>query len=503
MIAFLSRDRLRQRPRFACLAAFLAGSALVAAFSPLDLSPLALLAPALLIHLWLCAARPGDCAWIGFAFGMGLFAAGVSWVYVSLSLFGGMPAPLAAFATLAYCAWLALLPAAVGYAQHRIGAGDSMRAFVFIPALWMLSEWVRGWYFTGFPWLALGYAGTDTPLAGYAPLVGVYGVSLIAMACAALVWAIVLRPRRAVSLALLVAILAAGALLRLVEWTQPYGAPLTVSLLQGNIAQEMKFDPERYAKTLATYERLASESRAKLIILPETALPRFLDRVDPAYLAGLESIARRNGGDLLVGVPDRTAGVGTEPAKFFNSVISLGTSPRQLYSKTHLVPFGEFVPPGFGWIVNILQIPLSDFSRGESAQRPLALAGQNVAINVCYEDAFGEEIIRPLPEATLLVNVSNMAWFGDSLAPGQHLQMARMRTIESGRAMLAATNSGVTAAIDRGGRVLGLLPQFAEGRLEVEVRGYTGATPYVRFGNWPALIAAALLLVLSAALRKR
>jgi len=208
------RDSLRERPRLACLVAFISGCALVAAYSPLDLSPLGLVAPALLIHLWLCAARARDCAWIGFSFGMGLFVTGVSWVYVSLSLFGGMPAALAAFATLLYCAWLALLPAAVGYAQHRPGTNNSMRAFALIPGLWMISEWVRGWYFTGFPWLTLGYAATDTPLAGFAPLAGVYGVSLIGMVCAALVWAIVARPKRTIPLAALAAILSAGALLR-------------------------------------------------------------------------------------------------------------------------------------------------------------------------------------------------------------------------------------------------------------------------------------------------
>lgn len=484
-----------------CLAAFVAGAALVAAFSPADVYPLGVLAPALLIHLWLRAAGPRDCALIGFSFGMGLFCAGVSWVYVSLSVFGGMPAAIAGFATLAYCAWLALLPAAVGYAQYRLTSGDTARSLAAIPAIWMLAEWLRGWYFTGFPWLVLGYAASDTPLAGYAPLVGVYGISLIAMFCAGLLRMVWVGTHRTACVALITAILCAGALLRTVEWTAPYGDPIEVSLLQGNIAQEMKFNPERYAKTLATYERLAEESHAKLIVLPETALPRFVDRIDPAYLDRLESIARRNGGDLLVGVPYRAGE--SEAAKYYNSVISLGLAPRQLYSKVHLVPFGEFVPPGFGWIVNVLRIPLSDFSRGDATQAPLAVAGQQVAVNICYEDAFGEEIIRQLPQATLLVNVSNMAWFGDSLAPGQHLQMARMRSIETGRTLLAATNSGVTAAIDRDGRVLAQLAQFTEGRLDAKVSGYSGATPYVHSGNWPALLAAFLLLALSAAMRKR
>lgn len=498
MTTLLSREKLRHEPRISRLVALLAGAALAAAFSPVDMFVLGLVAPALLIHLWLCAPSPRDAAWIGFAFGMGLFVAGVSWIYVSLSLFGGMPAALAAIATLAFCAWLALLPAAVGYLQHRIPASRTPRALVLIPALWMMFEGLRGWYLTGFPWLALGYASTDTPLAGYAALCGVYGVSLIAMICAALVRQTVSGPNRFAALAVLIAVLAAGHMLRQVEWTRHHGPPLAVSLLQGNIPQETKFHPERYARTLAVYQELASASAARLIVLPETALPRFLDQIDPDYLSGLESIARRNGGDLLLGVPFRS-----DASTYFNAVISLGTSPHQIYRKSHLVPFGEFIPPGFAWIPSVLQIPMSDFSRGELRQRPFAVVGQSVAINVCYEDAFGEEIIRPLPEATLLANVSNVAWFGDSLAPGQHLQIARMRSLETGRTMLTATNTGITAAIDRDGRILDRLPQFVKGRLDVEVRGYEGSTPYVRFGNWPALIVGVLLIALSVAWRKR
>ena len=494
----LSRDRLRGRPRLALLIAFLAGALLVLAFEPVGLTPLGLACPALLAHLWLAAARPRDAAWIGFSFAMGLFLSGVSWVYVSLSVFGGMPAAVAALATLAYCAFLSWPLAAAGYVQHRLPLGETGRVLCVIPALWMLAEFLRGWGITGFPWLLLGYSTTDTPLAGYAPIAGVYGVSLIMMVCAGLVWRIACGPRRAVPLALLVAIFGGGALLRTVAWTEPHGAPLSASLVQGNVAQALKFDPERYPRTLATYARLAAESRAKLIILPETALPRFLDIIDPAYLDGLKSIAKRNGGDLLLGVPLRTG-----PETYFNSVVSRGVSPDQTYSKAHLVPFGEVLLPGFGWVANILRVPMGEFSRGAAVQKPLAVAGQSVAVNICYEDAFGEEIIGPLPEATLLVNVSNMAWFGDSLAPGQHLQMARMRAIETGRTLLAATNTGMTAAIERDGRVLAQLPQYTEGRLDVQVRGYSGATPYVRLGNRLAAIAALVLIALSVALRKR
>ena len=493
-----SREWIRQRPGVACLAAVLAGAALVAAFEPVGAFPLALACPALLAYLWICAARARDAAWIGFAFGMGLFLTGVSWVYVSLSVFGGMAPPFAIFATLAYCAFLSWPLALAGYVQHRVGSGETLRLVCVIPAVWMIAEMLRGTGFTGFPWLVLGYASIGTPLAGFAPIAGVYGVTLVAMACAGLLLHAILQPRRLVAIAALAAVLGAGALLRMADWTRPSGEPFMAAVLQGNIEQSIKFDPDRFAKILDTYEKLAYESRAKLVVLPETAVPRFLDRLDPAYMQALDSIAKRNGGDILIGVPTRRG-----PTTYFNSVVSRGVSRPQVYHKVHLVPFGEFVLPGFGWIVKYLQIPMADFTSGGRSQKPLAVAGQRVAVNICYEDAFGEEIVRPLPEATLLVNVSNMAWFGDSLAPGQHLQMARMRTIETGRAMLVATNTGLTAAIDRGGRMLGLLPQFAEGRLEAMVSGYSGATPYVVVGNWLAFGIAVFMIALSALLRKR
>jgi apolipoprotein N-acyltransferase len=288
-----------------------------------------------------------------------------------------------------------------------------------------------------------------------------------------------------------------GQLLKQIAWTSPQGTPLKVALLQGNIPQDLKFQPDQYATTLATYKRLIEASQGQLIVLPETAIPRFLDAVDPGYLKDIARIAVERRADVLFGVPIRD-----REGRYFNSVVSVGASPSQRYDKAHLVPFGEFVPPGFGWVVKTFAIPLSDFSLGPKNPKPLALAGQLVAPNICWEDAFGEEIIRQLPEATLLVNVSNVAWFGDSLAPAQHLQISRMRAIETGRTMLRATNTGVTAIIDPRGRVVARLPQFAEGILVGEVRGYVGASPYVRFGNVP-IVLICLAVIAALALRAR
>jgi apolipoprotein N-acyltransferase len=482
------------------IAAFLAGAATVPAFAPVGVYPVALASLCLLIN-FLGEAQGWRAFRISFAFAVGMFLAGVSWVYVSLHDFGGMPAPLAAIATLLFCALLALFFALGGWLQARLPAADALRACLLIPAAWTLAEWSLSWVFTGFPWLALGYAAAGWPTQGYAPLLGVFGISFITVSLAGLVWLIFKSKREIVPKILpITAILitvGAGEALRRVDWSTPAGEPVSAALLQGNVGQELKFRPERYAQILETYARLAEGTKARLIVLPETAVPRFLDQIDPAYLARLAALARRNGGDLLLGAPLRAA-----PGEYYNSVVSLGTSPPQVYHKSHLLPFGEFIPPGFGWVLRILDIPLADFARGPPGQPPLAVAGQRVAVNVCYEDAFGDEIRRRAPPATLLVNVSNVAWFGDSLAPAQHLQIARLRAIENGRMYLSATNTGVTAAIDRDGRVIARLPQFVEGRLEIAAQGYAGLTPYMRFGDWP-IVALSLAALLGAAVIAR
>ena len=236
---------------------------------------------------------------------------------------------------------------------------------------------------TGFPWLTLGYSSAGWPLQGYAPIGGVYAVSFLILSVAGMLYLLVLEKRFRLAVAA-IALLGAGEGLRHVAWNSPEGEPVNAALLQGNIEQEMKFRPERYARILETYARLAEGTSARLIVLPETAVPRFLDQVDPAYLGRLQAAARRNNGDLLLGVPFRARD------RYYNSVVSLGTAPLQTYHKSHLVPLGEFVPPGFGWILDVLSIPMSDFDRGASGQALIAAAGQRIAVNVCYEDAFGE-----------------------------------------------------------------------------------------------------------------
>lgn len=472
------------------------GALAVLGFAPFYWFPLTILALAGLFHLWRNAPGAKRAALDGFTFGLGFFGTGASWIYVSLHDFGGMPLAAAVAATALFCALLALFPALAGGLQGRFkGIPASLRLLALIPALWTLSEWMRGWVLTGFPWLAAGYSqAPSSPLSGFAPLLGVYGVSLAAALCAgALALLAAGKQRRRVAMAIAL-VLCSGWALKQVQWVAASGAPVTVSLLQGNIEQDIKWRPEKARATLQTYAELADASRGQLIIMPETALPMFINDLPPFYLERLKAVAQQRGGDLVFGIPEEGA-----PGQYFNSAFSVGSSPTQNYRKSHLVPFGEFLPlrPLLFWVLNILHIPLSDFSRGAEVQQPMAVAGQKLAVDICYEDVFGEEIIRQLPQATLLANLTNDAWFGHSIGPWQHLQIAQMRALESGRTMVRATNTGVTAIINQLGEIEKQAPTFTTTILEGKVQGFQGSTPFVRFGNLPALLLISLLLIVA------
>jgi apolipoprotein N-acyltransferase len=508
------RSRLtRFAPDRVAFGAFCLGALTVAGFAPLYLYPLPLLTLAALVVLARGAGSPRRASAIGWWFGLGFFLFGVSWVYVSLNTFGAMPAPLAAFFTLLFCAFLALFPAVAVWTLAAVRAPAWIAMLVVAPAAWTLTEWVRGWIFTGFPWLAVGYSQIPaSPLAAYAPVAGIFGVTLAtvvsagAIALAACAWIDRRGDPHAAPTAKLAA--AAGALAVLwlsgfglshVAWTTPQGAPVEVTLLQGNIPQNIKWTRDGLRTTLMRYRDLALASRARLIVFPETAIPLFLRDIPADYLAAIADHARHNEGDALIGVPEQLPS-----GDYYNSVISLGTSPIQAYRKSHLVPFGEFIPlrPVLGWVVGALAIPLQDFSRGSIDQQPLAVAGQRVAVNICYEDAFGEEIIRQLPQATMLANVSNVAWFGRSIAPYQHFQISQARAIETGRYMIRATNTGMTGVIDNRGRAIRVAPEFTIAAVTARVQGYAGTTPYVRIGNIAA-VAACVLMLAAAGLHSR
>lgn len=480
--------------------ALLAGAVCVFGFAPYGLFVVPVLSLAALFVLWSRAGTPRAAAALGFFFGLGLFTAGISWIYVALHDYGYMPMYLAAPATLLFAAFLALFTALAGYLQARVSTSPAMRLTLVMPAVWVSVEWLRGMIFTGFPWLTLGYAHSDSPLAGYAPLFGAYGVSLLAAVSAALLavmwnkrWS---NPGRIALLAFAL-LLTVGGQMRGVAWTQAQGEPFTVSLVQGNISQHVKFNADVLNDTLDIYRRLVMQNPARLTVLPETAFPMFREDVPQDLLEQLRDHARRNHGDLLVGVFER------DRDGYYNSVFALGASENaflaepQHYRKHHLVIFGEFIPlrPVFGWFINdVLHIPMGDLARGAIKQTSLNVAGQRVAVNICYEDVFGEEIINALPEATLLVNVTNDAWYGESHAAAQHNQMSQFRAMESGRMMLRATNTGVTSIIGVNGKVLQQLPQHRQAVLQGRAQGYQGLTPYARWGNATVLLTIALML---------
>jgi apolipoprotein N-acyltransferase len=484
----------------------LLGIVAVTGFAPFGLFPVPVLTLALLFSRWRDATSSRDAAMEGFAYGAGFFLAGVSWVYVSLHDFGAMPAPVAVAVTILFCAILSAYPAIAGGLAHRWFRHSAWFPFS-AAALWVLTEWTRGWLFTGFPWLAAGYSQIPwSPLAGWAPVAGIHGVGLL-VAFAAGLLAVALRRNptpgtrlRVASVVGIVTLFGSGWMLQRVEWSQPSGAPVSIALVQGNIPQDMKWQPGRLSRTLDNYLALVRSSNAQLIVLPETALPLFLDDVPPRYLEALKQHVASAQGDILIGVPERDGTSG-----YFNSVVSVGASPTQYYRKAHLVPFGEFIPlrPLLAGIVGAMAIPLQDFSRGGPDQQPMAVAGTRVAVNICYEDAFGEEIRTQLPAAALLVNVSNVAWFGRSIAPPQHLQISQARALETGRYMVRATNTGMTAVINPQGIVEHLAEPYTTAVLTASVQGYEGATPYVRAGNAPVLLLSLALIAVPLLLARR
>ncbi len=484
------------RLRFLFLALF-AGALTVGGFAPWGLFPLPVFSLALLFWLWHQTKTAAQAAALGLAFGLGLFGAGIGWIYIALNQFGEMPPALAFLATLLFVSFYALFPAGVGWLQAKLRLPYWLKNALLLPIFWVAAELLRGYLFGGFPWLVLGYSQVPlSPLAGYAPIFGVYGVSLALAMCAGLV----LEWRKLRAFLPLLALILVGAGLQKITWTQPLGALTRVSLLQGNVAQDQKFADGQLDLSLNRYQALIEQSTAQLIVLPETALPILRNELPSDYREKVSQYARNNHADVLIGGFEQEAG------KIYNTMYSLGISPNQAYRKNHLVPFGEFIPlrSVFGWLItDFLNIPMSDQSSGGTEQALLQLAGQKIALNICFEDGFGEEIIRSLPQATLLLNTSNDAWYGESSAAIQHNQISQMRALETGRMLLRATNTGVTSVIDRDGKMMQQLAEHSVGILTADIQGYVGTTPYIRWGNNGIFALLLILFGLVFALRAR
>ena len=478
----------------ACIA--LVGAAQTIAFVETRLWPLQLAAIALLA--WrVGAASARRAALLGWAYGTAWLCAGTWWMFVSMHRYGGLPAWLAALAVFALSAFLSLYLAAAMAAVARWRRADPVVSAAMFGAAWLLAELARGVIFTGFPWVASGYAHVDSPLAGYAAWLGVYGVGAIAAALAAAFGLSRLSQGRAwiAPAALLAATLTLGTLAERIDYTQPAGA-LNVSLLQGNVPQEEKFAARHVPEALEATLAQLDGAEGQLVIGPETVIPLLPDQLDPAWWQALLERFRRPGHAALIGLP-----LGNEREGYTNSAAGISAETAALplgfyrYDKHHLVPFGEFIPTGFRWFTELMHIPLGDFNRGRLRAPSFLVQGQRVAPNICYEDLFGEELAaRFVPESeapTVLANLSNIGWFGETIAIPQHLQISRMRSLELQRPMVRATNTGATAVIDHRGHVVRALPPFERGTLEAAIDGRTGLTPFATWagylGLWPLL----------------
>jgi len=478
-----------------------AGALGVTAFAPLGWYPVACVSLLLLFAIWQ-QDTPRRALRHGLLYGLGFFGTGISWVFVSVHHYGHVPVAGAVPVTLGLVLFLSLYPALLGYLLKRYLPQPGWAALVLaFPAGWALAEWLRGWLFSGFPWLSVGNSQVDSPLAGFAPVLGVFGTGWLVALSAALLLAALQNRQRVASVGLLAALWSGGLLLGPVSWTTPRGEPIDVALVQGNVAQQDKWQPDKLLDSLTRYTDMSfSLEGVDLIVWPETAIAAFYDQVSDNFIPFLEEKLQASGATLLTGIPV----LERDNWEYFNGVISLG-GERAFYYKRHLVPYGEYLPLRwlFGTTLDALAVPNADFSSGIEHQPLLQAAGYPVATSICFEVVFGEEMIQALPEAAMLVNVSNDAWFGRSLAPFQHLEMARMRARETERPMLRATNTGISALIDHRGRITARSEQFVPAVVTGVVQPRQGATPYVRYGNVPVVLLCAGLLLAAGLLQRR
>ncbi|MBV1875083.1 MAG: apolipoprotein N-acyltransferase [Cycloclasticus sp.] len=478
--------------------ALLSGALLPLAFSPYDLPFMALLSPVIFLLL-LRQLAPSKAALIGYAFGWGYFGHGVYWVYFSIHHFAHAPLWLAVAIMLGMVAILALYMALFAYLMNRFFIQRlAVRYLLALPSLWVGLEALRGVLFTGFPWLSLGFSQVDTWLSSWAPIVGVFGVSwLVMITVGGLLYCLrkVEKRYKLLSASLIVITWLSGLMLNDMQWTQPVGEPIKVALLQGNIPQEIKWLRSFRQKNIDIYMQMTRQQHdVDLIVWPETSVPAFFHRVENTLMPLLKHEVEERGVDIVLGLPVMPVG----GSDYYNGLYSV-RYPSDFYLKRHLVPLGEYMPlkPLSTIILNFLKIPMSDFSAGSNKQALLQGAGFPFASSICYEDVFQQTSIDGLPEAAYLVNVSNDTWFGDTIAPYQHLQMARMRALESGRFLLRSTNTGITAIVNPAGQITKLAPMFTRTALTGEITPLKGATPFVQGGWWVFLVLTVVMVIVS------
>lgn len=493
MISILKPDN-----RYHFLVLLLAGALLTLAFQPFNLLALALIAFGVLMYSW-NDSSPRQAMVYGWWFSMGLQCSGISWIFYSLHYHGGAPVFLAVLMIFLLSAYLSIYPALALWLVKRFCSQHSklIQLMLLLPMSWGLFEWLQGVVMTGFAWMQPGYLLIDTPLAGYAPVTGNHGLSILLMVITgAIVTAIVSRSDRVLIAVIAIGVIVFGALLQQVQWTTPTGEPIRVSLIQGNIPQHLKWKREMHRPTLDRYQQLTSQQQdADLIIWPETAIPGYKHRL-PNYLAALNQQMQKQQADLLLGVFVKDPSGG-----YHNSLYNVN---GETYRKRHLVPLGEYIPLRFliDFFNRWIDIPMSDILHGDMDQPLLQGGGVALGVSICFEDAFARDVIRDLPEAALLVNVSNDAWFEGSHEPRQHHAIARMRALETGRTMLRVTNTGVTSIIGADGVVQAEAPEHEIAVLKGEVYARTGSTPFVRWGNSFIVVLASVVLLIAGFTRR-
>ncbi|TNI57409.1 apolipoprotein N-acyltransferase [Aeromonas dhakensis] len=493
------------------LFAMASGAIAVLAFSPFNYWPLVI--PSLLgLYALLDKATPKQAAWRGFGYAMGLFLPGLWWIHVSMTMFGGIALPVAFVLLAGLSAYLALYPTLACWLFARFFRERHWsRWLLAFPALWLMADWLRGWVMTGFPWLWFGYSQIDGPLKGFAPILGVQGITLALLLTASALW-LLWQSRKPAWLLVPVALVGAAQGLMQLNWVTR-GEPVKVALVQGNIEQSLKWDPEALVPTVRKYQDLSRENQdADIIVWPESAIPA-IEKEMGNYLESLDKAMKVNDTGLLAGIIHYDL----EQQRFFNTVLGMGVQDaegkesyyyqhKNRYYKYHLLPIGEFVPfeDLLRPIAPFFNLPMSSFSRGDEVQPNLIAKGLKFAAAICYEIIFPDEVRRNVqPDTDFLLTVSNDAWFGTSIGPWQHMEIARMRALELARPLLRDTNTGITIVTDIDGSIIAQIPQFEAGVLRTEVRPAHGVTPYLRFGSWPMYGLAAALLALALWLRPR
>lgn len=484
------------------LAAVFVGAITTLAFAPYQLWPLAIVSPALLLLL-IHQQSAKRALWIGYAWGIGQFATGISWVHISIDNFGGMPKIASVFLMTMLIGYLAIYSALFTWALNRFfPQSNRIRLLLIAPILWLVSDWLRGWVMTGFPWLWLGYSQIESPLANFAPIGGVELLTfLIVLSAGAFAYASL--HRQWLHLLIPAVILSTGYGLKAASWVTPNPDSSTkLALIQGNIAQELKWLPSERWPTIMKYTDLTRENwDADIIIWPEAAIPAFEFEIT-SFLRNLDSAAKLNHSAIITGVVNQG-----EDKKFYNSILTVGDTAygdysydmNQRYHKHHLLPFGEFVP--FETILRPLapffNLPMSSFSRGDFVQDNIDANGKQMAPALCYEIIFNEQVRQNVNDNTdFILTLSNDAWFGSSIGPLQHMEIARMRALELGKPVIRSTNNGVTAVTDYQGHVVAEIPQFETGVLRAEIVSTQGQTPYRQVGTWPLYIWALFGLVI-------